>query len=282
MKIDEDEKNKIMATKPPSLTMKVLRPLAHLLAEYTDPSQISSIAKQFGFEKNAKTPDEACGAILEMFDSLSEEKNEGEIKEIIEALLALYAHLIDEKLHEEGLIGSARKILYIGHFQLAFHIHKKEYILVPLEGPAHGITMRMEGTTKSDFQDIKKRKMRMANCYITKDVEDFRYNGNLLDKIGKGTDYYKVFDALYTLLPNGGFGTYTDIGTEVKKRIPKTKSFSSQKMAKFIQDNLSTHNGFLHHTKIKNTLIGGKKLIHTVRKNKDEEGGFEFNNHKGS
>lgn len=163
MSINEDEKKKIMKTKSPLLTMKVLRPLANLIAEYTSPSQINSIAKDFGFEEKAKTPDDVSGALLRMFHTLLEENNYNDITKIIETLLTLYAHLIDEKLHEKGLIGSVREILHRGHFNLAFNTIKKEYIIKPFDLSLHKIIMKVEGTSKEDFLDIEKHQMRVES-----------------------------------------------------------------------------------------------------------------------
>ena len=184
-KIDEDEKKKIMATKPPSFTMKVLRPIANLIAKYTSPSQINSIAKQFGFEENAKTPDEVAGALLQMFETLREENNDEDIKKIIETLLTLYAQLVDEKLHDKGLIGPVRGILHRGHFNLGFNPLTKGYFLLPFEGPEHGVLMRAEGTTEHDFQDGEKRKMRIitnsekiGNGTVQKSIPTLKINGD--------------------------------------------------------------------------------------------------------
>jgi len=183
--IDEDEKKKIMATKPPSFTMKVLRPLAYLIAKYTLPSEVSSVAKSFGFNEHIETRAGAAAAVdgsatvlLHMFETLREERNDEDIKKIIEALLTVYAHLIDEKLHDKGLIGPVREILFRGHFSLSFHLVLKEYRLMPFEGPVHGAAMWAEGTTEEDFQDEKKHKMRgiikenvqFGNCVLTKIV----------------------------------------------------------------------------------------------------------------
>jgi len=280
MKIYEDEKKKITATKPASFTMRILRPLANLIAKYTSPSEINSVVKQFGFEKDVRTPDEACAALLQIFEILREEDNDKDIKKIIEALLTLYAHLIDERSHEKGLIGHVREILWRGHFNLGFHAVKKEYLVVPFSGIVHGIIMRADGTTENDFQDETKYKMRppdSSNYYIVKFRDDFMYEGVLLKKVRKGTNYYNVFDAVYVLAPKGGSPTYAKISAEVKKRISGTLNFSDKKMAKFIQDNLNEHNGFLHHAKIKNTLAGGKDLIHI-----DRGVGVDFNNCRSS
>lgn len=286
MTLSNDEKNRIMATKPPSFTMKGLRPMANLLARYTSPSQICSVLKEFGIKEEASSPVDAEAVLLHAFETLREENNDEDVRKIIEKLLTLYGQLIDEKRHDKGLVGPVREILQRGHFNLGFHIVKKEYVIVPFEGPAHGIVMRVEGTSEVDFQDAKKRKVRTlsspqldpANFYIVKDGDDFKYRGVLLDKLGKDTDYFKVFDALYALLPTGGMTTYKDIGKETATRITKTRNLSARKMAKFIQDKLGVHNGFLHHAKgVSNSLPGGKELIHIVRGE-----GIEFNNRKGT
>jgi hypothetical protein len=121
------------------------------------------------------------------------------------------------------------------------------------------------------------KNQKKVDCYITKEGEDFMYNGKLLNNIGKGTRYYIVFDTLFSLLHSGGKTTYGELGIQIKKRIKGTTSFSKERMAKFIQDNLSIHNGFLHHTNIENPLPNGKELIHVIRGY-----GIEFNNPKGS
>lgn len=162
MQIDEDTKKQIAATKPASFTIKTLRPIANLLATYTSPSQINSLVEEFGFEEVAKTPDEASAALLRIFEALREENNDEDIKKILEASLSLYAQLIDEKLHEVGLIGPVREILRRGHFHLGFQTREKKYLVLPFEGPLHGAIMRAEGRTEEDFQDPKKRPIRKS------------------------------------------------------------------------------------------------------------------------
>lgn len=115
-----------------------------------------------------------------------------------------------------------------------------------------------------------------AQFYIVKMGDEFRYNGTLIDTISKGTDYYIVFDVLYTLTENAGFAAYENMREEVRKRILKTKDFTSKKLNKFILNNLDGHNGFLHHAKrTEGTLSNGKKLIQVVRGK-----GIQFNNKK--
>lgn len=181
--IDEDEKKKIMATKPPSFTMKMLRPLAHVIAYYTDPSAVLSVAREFGFDEQIETRagaaavGGAAAVLLHMFETLRDERNDEDIKKIIESLLNLYAQLIDEKLHDKGLIGPVRKILHRRHFTLGFHVVKKEYELRPFEGPVHGSAMYAEGITERDFQDDEKRKMRMII------EEKIQFKNEILTKI---------------------------------------------------------------------------------------------------
>lgn len=111
--------------------------------------------------------------------------------------------------------------------------------------------------------------------YITKEGEDFKYNNLRINKPGKNTQSYIVFDVLYTLLPEGGFVKYEDISKELKKRLSKTKDLGKEKIQKFIIDRLDKNNGFIRSAKINNLVAGGKKLIEV---NKGE--GIVFNNKK--
>jgi hypothetical protein len=111
--------------------------------------------------------------------------------------------------------------------------------------------------------------------YITKDGDDFYYNGKYLD-ISKKSNYYKVFYALYSKLPNGGEISYKDLILEICSRIPGKKRETSDKLTKFIQNNLtSKHNGFVRYAKIQNTEDSGKPLIDTAH-----GFGIVFNNTK--
>lgn len=162
MELDAKGRDKIRATKPPSLTMKVLRPLANLIAENTTPPQVDSILRDFGFSETSTTPSEACGALLRTFETLLEETNNKDITEIIETLLTLYAHLVPEEKHREQVfINSVAEILRDGHFNLGYRKTKKEYVVMPFKGPVHGIIMLGEGTTEEDFKDRERRKMRV-------------------------------------------------------------------------------------------------------------------------
>lgn len=103
------------------------------------------------------------------------------------------------------------------------------------------------------------------NLYITKTGDDFKYKGKLLS-LSKNSNYYKVFCALYALLPNGGEIEYKDLINEIKSRLPSTKSKSDEEMRKFIQANLTDKsNGFMRYAHIPQTEDNGKALISLIR-----------------
>ncbi len=286
MNIDKNEKKKIMATKPPSFTIKGLLPIASKIALYTSPSQIAIILKEFGFEESISNPAEAEVVILRVFKTFRAENNNEGIKKIIGRFLTFYGQLVNEKHHNTGFVTQVREILSRGHFTLAYNTVRKEYLVIPYEGVVHAISMCIDGTNESDFLEPPQIKMRSVsspqlnpdNFYIVDDGDGYRYKGALLDKLSKKTDYFIVFDVIYKLIPTGGFETYENIGKQVKGRIRKTRNFSQKKMTTFIQNNLYEHNGFLHYAKkINNTLTGGKRLIQTIRGE-----GIEFNNNRKS
>lgn len=112
--------------------------------------------------------------------------------------------------------------------------------------------------------------------YITKQGDDFRYKGKLL-KLSPKADYYKVFCALYARLPQGGEIEYKDLIEEIKSRIPKTKSKTSEEMRKLIQGNLTDKsNGFVRYAKLPNTEDNSKPLIEIIK-----GFGVRFNNKAG-
>lgn len=165
--INENEKSKIMETKPPSFTMKILSPIAGEIARWTSPSQIEHIAERFGFKENAETSDEVCGVILRMFKELRRENNDKDIVKIIETLLNLYvrASLFGNEelyIHDKRLISPIRELLREGHFSLGFDKTKKDYIIKPFDGAVHGIVTLAEGKSEQDFQDEPPRKMRVS------------------------------------------------------------------------------------------------------------------------
>jgi hypothetical protein len=112
--------------------------------------------------------------------------------------------------------------------------------------------------------------------YITKEGDDFHYKGRYLN-LSKKSDYYKVFDALYSKLPHGGEITYKNLIAEIQSRLPKTNSKSDTEMRKFIQRNLTDRsNGFLRYAGIPETEDNGKPLIAVNRGS-----GIIFNNKAG-
>jgi hypothetical protein len=112
--------------------------------------------------------------------------------------------------------------------------------------------------------------------YITQDGSDYYYESKLLD-LGKTTKYYKVFDALYSIVPDGGLALYKDLIAEVKKRERSRRNTEDNLVKKFIQDNLTgEQNGFIHKAKvIPKSFPNGKVLIKTQR-----DIGIRFNNRK--
>ncbi len=111
--------------------------------------------------------------------------------------------------------------------------------------------------------------------YITKINDDFKYNGKLIG-VSKNNDPYKVFCALYDLANEGGEVSFKDLIIEVKSRIPKMKHKTTDEMQKFINDNLTTSNGFMKKNKIKATEDNGKPLIYNMHGY-----GIMFNNQAG-
>jgi hypothetical protein len=141
----------------------------------------------------------------------------------------------------------------------------------------------MSQQTKKFYDtDLPAEKEKLSNIfpseelYITKQGDDFRYKGKLLN-LSKKADYYKVFCALYALLPQGGEIEYKPLITEIKSRIPKTKAKSDEEMRKLIQGNLTDKsNGFIRYAKLPNTEDNSKPLIEVIK-----GFGVRFNNKAG-
>lgn len=118
-------------------------------------------------------------------------------------------------------------------------------------------------------------KKQSDDFYITKDGDDFRYKGKLL-KLSKNTTYFKVFCALFDLIPEGGEIGYKELAAEVKSRIPATKKKTLPEMRKFIQSKITEKtNGFKRHAQLPETEDNGKALIVSI-----SGSGIEFNNRK--
>jgi hypothetical protein len=110
--------------------------------------------------------------------------------------------------------------------------------------------------------------------YITKEADIFRYNGSVLPN--SNTYSWRVFRALYKLLPNGGDVSYADLSKEIRAQIPEKKKLTEVEMRKFISANLTDrHNGFLNVVKIRENMPNGLPLI-VAKRGK----GIFFNNKK--
>jgi hypothetical protein len=127
---------------------------------------------------------------------------------------------------------------------------------------------------------MKKEKGRnkAIEFYFIKEDEGYFFNGSLIKGISEETNYFKIFDCLYNCAPTGGLILYKQIIEMVRSRIndTKVKRYSSEKIKKFIQKNLTDEsNGFLKYAKISNITDSGDKLIRVKRGS-----GFIFNNKK--
>jgi hypothetical protein len=112
--------------------------------------------------------------------------------------------------------------------------------------------------------------------YIVKDGDDFKYKGKLLP-LSRDASYYKVFCALYALLPNGGEVKYKELGLEIMSRIKNTKTKTDEQMRDFIQGNLTEKgNGFMRYSKLPATMDNQRPIIEVVRGT-----GIRFNNKAG-
>ncbi len=130
------------------------------------------------------------------------------------------------------------------------------------------------GKKYSDHEAYKKD--RRDEFYLTKEGDDFYYKGGLLNLSKKG-DPYKVFCALYSILPEGGEIGYEQIEKEIRSRVPKTKKYLKSQIRKFLLTNLTDRsNGFLRYAKIPETEDSGKPLLSSLRGE-----GIAFNNRKG-
>lgn len=82
--------------------------------------------------------------------------------------------------------------------------------------------------TYSNIENNKDKKID-NNFYITKEEDDYYFEGNLLYFKNKTTIYSTVFDVIYNLKPKGGLVSYIDIITQCKKRKIKVDKKSIQR-----------------------------------------------------
>lgn len=122
-----------------------------------------------------------------------------------------------------------------------------------------------------------KKLSRPPSFYITKDAQGRYLHNERPLPVEEGTDYWRVFDILHGLNPEGGFASYKRLRSEVRRRITATRVFDDAKLNKYMLDKLDDHNGFLHHAKIPMTVPSGKKRFQVIRGK-----GIQFNNRKGA
>ena len=166
-------------------------------------------------------------------------------------------YLLSERIPKSKEYLSFREFYYA---RLSDYIHYTE-LLEPLGESLK----RFIGSRKNTQQQ---------ECWITKnDKGQYLFDGNIVDIKNKDASYYIVFDACFSLKPNGGEIYYEDIIDECRKRgISETQ--------KSIQAKL-TANGtnalFFRYVKgIKQSPSGGVKLFRA-----DQKGRYlQFNNKK--
>lgn len=116
---------------------------------------------------------------------------------------------------------------------------------------------------------------RVETHYITKDGDGFRYKGAPMN-LSKKALYFKVFTALFSLLPDGGEVSYEKLAQEIRKQIPSTKKLSSKEMNSYIQGKLTENtNGFKRYAKLEEQEDNGKPLIQVIKNY-----GIRFNNER--
>ncbi len=126
---------------------------------------------------------------------------------------------------------------------------------------------------KSVFEQTVFASSEASKFRIRKKDGEFHYKGNALN-LSKNNDWYKVFSALYDLIPDGGDIAYGKLGTQIKSVISKTKKYNAKMMRKFIQTNLTDNsNGFMHYANVPAYEDNSKPLL-SVNRGK----GITFNN----
>lgn len=132
-------------------------------------------------------------------------------------------------------------------------------------------------TTRNFLTKKDKQNNTEQDFYITQKGDEFFYKGNRLGRLSKGADYYKVFCALYSRLPQGGEIKYKDLISEIESRIPKTKNIPFIKMRTYIQKKLTERgNGFQKYAELGDTEDNQLPLIKAKR-----GVAITFNNRRG-
>ncbi len=231
--------------------------------------------------------------LVELEDTFADIKKSTTFEQVVEPITSLYSSMdfldvIWEDSTHPLLVNLREEIADKDLFENGSEIHKVPLSIANfLEAISQEIeTLKkfLNQKTKSFYEeDLPKQKEVFKNAhnssnvhYITKDGDDFKYKGKLLP-LSKKANYYKVFCALYALLPSGGEVEYKDLIKEIKSRIPSTKSKSDEEMRKLIQSNLTEKsNGFIRYAKIPKTEDNSKPLIDVIK-----GFGINFNNKAG-
>lgn len=230
--------------------------------------------------------------LLDTYDTFVELKKSPTYTDFIEPVTSLYAsqdylEVVWEESVLPMLINFREDIADRDLFDNQSEVHKVHVevlsFLDAISKEIEALNGYMSQQTKKFYDtDLPAEKERLSNIfpseelYITKQGDDFRYKGKLLN-LSKKADYYKVFCALYALLPQGGEIEYKPLITEIKSRIPKTKAKSDEEMRKLIQGNLTDKsNGFIRYAKLPNTEDNSRPLIEVIK-----GFGVRFNNKAG-
>ena len=127
------------------------------------------------------------------------------------------------------------------------------------------------------IRELQRRFEPNTNRLIDKRDGIYYYGGEALKGVNEKTQYWVIFDTIFTLMPDGGFRTYTVIEKELRKRRVggrKLSPLKGTKMIERIRHNLtSDKNGFFRYAKIPNSADEGRAIIETKKGD-----GIIFNN----
>ena len=139
-----------------TLNLKVLRPLANMIALSISPWQTASVLNEHGFKGEAHNPAEAEEMLVKSFEILDNEGKTDECKAMVEELFTLFGRMATEK-QNLAFQTRANELLHHGYFHLAFHISNKAYLLFPFEPPVKQAVIRAQGLKEEDLIDNKRR-----------------------------------------------------------------------------------------------------------------------------
>lgn len=231
--------------------------------------------------------------LIELENTFADIKKGTTFEQVVEPITSLYSSMdfldvVWEDSTQPLLVNLREEIADKDLFENGSEIHKVPLsianFLEAISQEIEKLEKFLSQKTKSFYkEDLPKQKEVFENThnsnnvhYITKSGDDFKYKGKLLP-LSKKANYYKVFCALYALIPNGGEIEYKELIKEIKSRIPSTKSKSDEEMRKFIQSNLTEKsNGFMRYAKVPKTEDNSKPLIDVIK-----GFGINFNNKAG-